>query len=126
MLSSDGPNVNKTVWNKINENVMECRGKGILNIGTCNLHIIDNALTKGLSEFGDECSDLVIKIYYFFHNRPVRVEDFEKVQSKLKLPSHRFIKHSTTRWTTLKLSCSRVEEQISALKEYFLKFLPSK
>ena len=47
-LESDGPNVNKTVWNKVNEVVLALpeRNKGLVDIGTCNLHVFYNAFSK--------------------------------------------------------------------------------
>lgn len=54
------------------------------------------------------------------------LEDFEQIQEKVKIPQHQSIKYSSTRWTTLKSSCSRIVEQYPALKEYFFKFLLSK
>lgn len=51
-LGSDGPNVNKKVFRLINEEVLSVRNKGLINIGTCNLHIVHNAFLKGLTEFG--------------------------------------------------------------------------
>ena len=41
MLESDGPDVNKTVWNIVNDALLNLPNKsyGLTDIGTCNLHI---------------------------------------------------------------------------------------
>jgi len=62
-LGSDGPNVNKNVWNKFNGEKKKMMGKGMLNIDTCNIHIIQNAFLKGLHVFGVESSDFVILVH---------------------------------------------------------------
>ena len=65
-LESDGPNVNKTVWNKLDEQISivpERKGKGLVNISTCNLHVCHNAFQKVLQVFGKDLSELVISLY---------------------------------------------------------------
>ena len=47
IVGSDGPNVNKTVWNKLNQNIQELDKPGSVDIGLCNLHVPHNmAFTK--------------------------------------------------------------------------------
>ena len=50
-LKSDGSNVNKTVWNKLDEQISslpEREWKGLVNISTSNLHACHNAFQNGL------------------------------------------------------------------------------
>ena len=126
ILDSDGPNVNKAVWNLMNNDMFKCRSKGLLNIGTCNLHVVNNSFVLALSEFGSDASEFAIEVYYFFHTEPVRREDYKRTHHLKKVPKHRFIKHSSIRWLTLKRSVMRLDEQWPAFTEYFLKFLPNK
>lgn len=65
-------------------------------------------------------------MYYFFHNEPVRCQDYENIQKQNNIPKHRFIKHATTRWLTLKKSVLIFKEQWKALTKYFLNFSPTK
>lgn len=60
MLGMDGPNVNKVVYNKLNDEVKEARTSGLVNIGSCNLHCIHNSFHKGLTKYGNDVSDLII------------------------------------------------------------------
>jgi hypothetical protein len=66
MLGTDGPNVNKTVFRLVNEEVKRDRGDSLLNIGTCNIHIVLNAFLKGLGELGKDVGDAIIMLYHFF------------------------------------------------------------
>ena len=124
MIGSDGPNVNKSIFSKMNEKVKELRGKPLLNVGSCNIHVVHNAFLKGLLQFGIEISDIAIAMHSFIHDFPVRQENFEKIQHELNLPSHRLVKHVPSRWLTLSAACKRMIEQLPALKEFFLKFIP--
>lgn len=121
MLSSDGPNVNKKVWRLVNEAVKTSRsGKSLIDIGTCNIHIMHNAFLKGLQEHGQIVSDVIIKIYYFFEGWPTRNEAYEAVQKQMGVPLHAFIKHVPSRWLTLLPAANRIVEQWSAITEYIL------
>ena len=51
-LEIDGPNVNKDVWQAVNEKVNQAGSSRLLNIGTCNLHIVHNSFEKGIKEYG--------------------------------------------------------------------------
>lgn len=73
-----------------------------------------------------DISDFIIKVFYFFHNQHLRCKNFEKIQTDLKLPKHTFIKHISTRWLTIGPAAERVIEQLPALNEYFLKYIPRK
>lgn len=105
---------------------MAKRGVGLINIGTCNIHIVNNAFLKGIDVFGNEVVELVIAIKYFFKDRPSRLSDYGSCQKKLNIPNHHFIKHVATRWLTLEPAANRIIEQWPAIIEYFLKFIPKK
>jgi len=66
VLESDGPNVNKTVWNRVNEAMLEIDRPGLLDIGTCNLHIYYNAFVKGLDKYANNVTNLVIDLHEWF------------------------------------------------------------
>ena len=121
MLESDGPNVNKTVWNLVNEQVLQLPegNHGLIDIGTCNLHIFHNAFAKGLHEFGNELSELVIDIHTWFKLSAARREDYQEVQESLGLPKKYFLKHVDSRWLTLQPALQRICEQIKGLEKYF-------
>jgi len=125
MLGSDGPNVNKKVFKLVNENVKIIRGKSLIDIGTCNIHIIHNSFLKGLQCMGARVSDFVIDIYYFFCGWPKRGEDYLQIQKYKGLSEHKFLKHCSSRWLTLSSATARIIEQLVGISEYFLKFIPN-
>ena len=124
MLSNDGPNVNKAVTNLMNESLILLRKKRMVDIGTCNIHILHNAFRRGMKELGDNASNLIFLIHDFFDGWPSRWEDFEKIQNDLKLPKHRFIKHVSSRWLSLESAGLRLLEQWPAVTKYFMVFVP--
>lgn len=124
MLSCDGPNVNKKLSRLINENILEIRNKGLIDIGSCSLHKVHNAFLKGLLEIGNDVTDLIITVFHFFDGWPARWEDYTSIQNKIKVPNHRFIKHVPSRWLSVGPAAERVLEQWKALDQYFLNFIP--
>ena len=81
MLESDGPNVNKTVRNIVNDALLNLpsRNYDLTDIGTCNLHICHNAFAKGLEVFGSSISEFVIDLHLWFKMSAARREDYEAV-----------------------------------------------
>jgi hypothetical protein len=127
MLSSDGPNVNKTVYCLLNEKKKNMTdGRSLVSFGTCNLHIAHNTFAKGLSVFGEDAAELASSLHRFFDGWPARKEDYESIQQKTGVKSHNFLKHVPSRWVTLLGACERIVEQFPAIMEYFLKFVPLK
>ena len=125
MLESDGPNVNKTVWNIVND-VLVNRNFGLTDIGTCNLHICHNAFAKGLEMFGSSISEFVIDLHLWFKMSAARREDYELVQEEMGLAKHKFLKHVECRWLSLHPALLIILEQMNVLKRYFLTVLPEK
>ena len=79
---------------------------------------------KGLESFGSDASDFIILVYNYFNNWPSRWEDFCKILEKLSVPSHRFLKHVSSRWLTLEPAANQLLEQWKCLD--FLQYIPSR
>jgi hypothetical protein len=123
-LGSDGPNVNKTIWNLINEHMKTNGLHGILPFIPCNLHIVHNAFRQGLNIFGEQAEQLVLDLFFFLKASPCRKEDFFETQLGLGLDSGLFIKHVQSRWLTLIPAVKRVLICWDAVEKYFLIELP--
>ena len=125
-MGCDGPNVNKTVLSSFQEELKTLKLKPLFYLGTCDIHIVHNAYLRACDKLSLDPSDFIVKVYYYFHHRDVRCEIFESIQEKLGLPPHKFINHASTRWLTVGPTSERMTEQIPALEEYFLKYVPNK
>ena len=123
MLESDGPNVNKTVWNILNDALVNLsnRNFGLTDIGMCNLHICHNAFAKGLEMFGSSISEFVIDLHLWFKVSAARREDYELMQEEMGLAKHRFFKHVECRWLSLHPALLRILEQMNELKRSYLR-----
>jgi len=124
MLGSDGPYVNKKVEKLINEDIVSLREKPLIDLGTCNVHILHNAFLKGLEELGENACGFLYELETFFAKWPSRSEDFGKVQAELGIAPNRFIRYVDSRWLSVEPCASRAIEQWPAIQEYFLRFVP--
>lgn len=61
-LSFDGPNVNWSVYNKLSSE-LQC---SLLNIGSCNLHVIDRAFRESLQKSELGVDRILSSVYKFF------------------------------------------------------------
>ena len=64
-LIRDGPNVSKTIFQKMNELIIQENPEfpGLVVLGSCSIHVIHNAFGKGLlkqhgKEIDQLCTDL--------------------------------------------------------------------
>ena len=64
-LSSDGPNVNKTIFRAVNTSLKGAGNPGMINIGTCNLHVVHNSFCKAFEAYGTPVDDLAVDIHSF-------------------------------------------------------------
>lgn len=90
-LGSDGPNVNKTIWNFISEHMKESGLSGMLPFIPCNLHVVHNALRQGLNVFGEDAEQLVLNLFYYLKASSCHKEDFFETQLGLGLDKELFI-----------------------------------
>ena len=63
-IGPDGPNVNKTIWNYLNEEKVRIGIPGLMPFIPCNLHVVHNAFKEGLSAYGSQAEELAIDIFY--------------------------------------------------------------
>ena len=118
-LSSDGPNVNKTIFRAVNMSLKGAENPGMINIGTCNLHVVHNSFYKALEAYGTPVDDLALDIHCFFKISSARREDFKFIQLEEEVETHTFLRHVPSRWVTLSPVVDRLIEQWEPLQKYF-------
>ena len=100
-VESDAPNVDKTVWNKFDEQISalpERKEKGQVNMSTCNLHICHNAFQNSLQVFAEDLSELaitVVSLYglYGLSRLLPDVKTLKILQRKLGLQVRKYLTH---------------------------------
>ncbi|CAF5215652.1 unnamed protein product [Rotaria magnacalcarata] len=125
MLSRDNPNVNETVEKMIND-VMKKVNAELLNIGTCNLHVIHNGFNAGTTETNWHVENFCMNIWSWFQKSPAQQEYFENIADELNDAIEKTILYfSSTRWALFGKVIDRVLKQYHMFREYFLVYLPS-
>ena len=98
----DGSNVNWAFFNKFSEHVKEESGVKLLDVGSCGLHKMYNALRAAASATNWNLWKFLRSSYYLFHDVPARREDQqeyaisqpEELKYPLKFCSHRWGENS--------------------------------
>ena len=77
-ISSDGPNVRKTI-----KGIFDTGADGLVDIGFCNIYVIHNAFKAGDTKFGIRDLYFTMDISCWFHMYPTREEDYKAIQNSL-------------------------------------------
>ncbi|XP_070390112.1 uncharacterized protein [Dermacentor albipictus] len=96
-LSMDGPNVNWSLFNKLQQHMKNDFQVQCLDIGSCGLHTVHNAYKAGMHATSWPVDTFLSSLFSLFHDAPARREDFvEETRSKLfPLPfvPHRWVEN---------------------------------
>ena len=88
---------------------------GLIDLGSCSLHIIHNAFGKGLEKNGKEVDQLCMDLHSLFKYRPARCEDFKDIQFEMELEIGNFQQHTEVRWLTIGPAIKSILEQWEAI-----------
>ena len=61
-FGSDGSNVSRTVWNTMNQTISDLDILGLVDTGQCSLRTCHNAFAAGMTECGNDITNLVIDV----------------------------------------------------------------
>ena len=108
-LVRDGPNVNKTIFQKMDELIRHENPEftGLVDLGSCSIHTIHNAFGKGLEKCGKEIEQLCMDLHALFKYSAARHEDF-RVQIEKDLDLTNFLQHTVVRWLSIGPAVKRI------------------
>ena len=108
-LGMDGPNVNKKFQRLLLESSY-LQKTTFLDIGTCPLHTAHNAFRKGVSFLRFNVDQFALEIHFFFKLSAGRRADYQKILEVTNIAAEYALKHSTTRWVTLRRVLVRIHQ----------------
>ena len=91
-LSSDGPNVYKTIFRAVNKSFKESANPGMINTGTCNLHVVHKSFCKALEAYASPVDEIAFDIHSLFEISSPRREDFKFIQLEDEVETHTFLR----------------------------------
>ena len=117
-LSMDGPNVNWSLYNKVNQTLKDDHGAGTLCVGSCGLHVLHNSFKAGVEDSGWEVHNFLDALYILFDSVPARREDYVSVTSEIANSGKFPLKWCPHRWLENESVAQRAIEMLNPLKEY--------
>ena len=119
-LVRDGPNVNKTMFRKMDELIRHDNPEFtvLVDLGSCSIHTIHNAFGKGLEKCGKEIEQLCMDLHALFKYSAARREDFREVQIEMDLDLTNFLQHTVVRWLSIGPAVKRILEQWEAVTQF--------
>ena len=124
-ISSDGPNINKSIWQLLNDSLTSRNFHGLLEFNPCTLRKIHNAFHKGIVILEQYVEGLVFDLHQWFKYAPCKEEDFVKLDD-ITIHESLFLRHLSTRWLTLSPAPEKILARWSDTKTHFLSYIPSK
>ncbi|GBN32939.1 hypothetical protein AVEN_43414-1 [Araneus ventricosus] len=125
-MSMDGPNVNLSFLNRLEEHISNeyPDGKHLIKMGTCGLHVIHGAMKSGLKSVDWDIFAILRNLFYLFKDSPTRRADFTRIKGCSIFPK----KFCAVRWLESSDCIARAIEIVEAVTEYLsqLKHIDSK
>ena len=85
-VSMDGPSVNWKFYDDLISNRTETEMPGLLNIGSCGLHVLHGAFKSGANKSEWNIKNILKGLYELFHDSPARRADYLKICGSDKYP----------------------------------------
>jgi len=111
-VSMDGPNVNWSFYEKMQQKVKSECGCQMLNIGSCGLHIVHGAFKHGCNATKWDIQSVLRAVYTLFKETPARSEDYTTITGSDVFPRN----FCSTRWLENVPVAERVLEMWPHLK----------
>ena len=119
-VSMDGPNVNWKAYDQLHEEIADDVHHGLIDIGSCGLHILHNAFRKGAVESTWNIESALSSLYWLFHDLPARREDFVAETDATVFPKrfcpHRWVENVCVAECALQL-WPAVQQYVQAVQE---------
>ena len=111
-VGMDGPNVNWSIYNTINCDLLDNHGVSLLHAGSCGLHTLHNAFRRGCEASGWDIEQVISSAWTLLHDCPARVEDYYLITGATVLPL-KFCRH---RWLENEAAANRLIELVPAFQ----------
>ena len=120
-IGMDGPSVNQSFLRLLQLELVE-KAHSFFNIGSCPLHIVNNAFKKVFTVLKPVIDlDLIATdLHFFFKRSPARRQDYRMVEDITEITVWYLKKHVDSRWLNTDRSLVKILDQMENLREYFL------
>ena len=121
----DGPSVNLAFLKQLQLELI-VKAHSFISIGSCPLHIANNAFKITLTVLKPiiELDLIATDLHFFFKLYAAEREDYKLVKPTTEITTCYMKKHYESRWLSIDRSLVTILEQMPNLHEYFLEHIP--
>ena len=113
-LSVDGPNVDWSLYNKLEEKLQSDYDTNLLHVGSCGLHTVHGAFWQGIMCTKWSISETLTSLTRLFKDTPARKDDHISVTKSTDFP----LRYCPTRWVENIIVVERAKTIYPSVKTY--------
>ena len=121
-IGMDGISVNQSFLRQLASDLSK-KGRQFIDIGSCPLHIANNAFKKALVglKVVDDVDQIATDLHFFFKLSAARREDYKLMEEITEVTAFYIKKHVESRWLSIDRSLVRILEQLPNLRHTSLR-----
>ena len=117
-LGMDGPNVNKSICEKLNDKKKQQSLPQLVKCPpSCLIHVCHNSFHRGLSQYGNNAEELCLALYYFFKCSSCRRQDLFEIEDSFGLEELLVMHHAQSHWLSLVPALQHIVQIQDAIKK---------
>jgi hypothetical protein len=116
-ISMDGPNVNWSFFEKLQNELFKDTDSSLINIGSCGLHVVHGAFKHACKSVDWDIESVLTSAYWLFKDTPARREDYTKATGSSEFA----MKFCSVRWLENIPTAERIVKMWDHLKVYLNK-----
>ena len=124
-LIRDGPNVNKTIFWKMNKLITQENPEfpGLVDLGSHSIHVIHSVFGKDLEHHIKEIDQLCMDLHSLFKYSAAKCEDLRQIQIEMEVEPCNFQQHTEVRWLSVGPPIKKMIEQYEAVSHFVVKVM---
>ena len=121
-IGMDGISVNQSFLRQLASDLSK-KGRQFIDIGSCPLHIANNAFKKALVglKVVDDVDQIATDLHFFFKLSAARREDYKLMEEITEVTAFYMKKHVESRWLSIDRPLVRILEQLPNLRHTSLR-----
>ena len=117
-LGMDWLNVNKSIWEKLNDKKKQQSLPQLVKCPpSCLIHVCHSSFHRGLSQYGNNVEELCLALHYFFKHSSCKRQDLFEIEGLFCLEELLVMHHAQNCWLSLVPALQHIVQMQDAIKK---------